>query len=78
VIVWPREYERFYDELLEDGPFEVHGRVVEEYGTYSLVAGDVRAVAWSPAIIDLRRASEKLARSFTNTQVYPAVASRAA
>ena len=78
VIVWPDTYDRLYDELQESGPFEVRGRVTEEYGTCSLVAKEIKAVAWSPGIIDLKRASERLARSFTNKNMYPDIEARAA
>ena len=78
VIVWPDTYDRLYDELQESGPFEVRGKVTEEYDTFSIAADDVRAVPWSPGIIDLKRASERLAKSFTNTTVYPDVTMQAA
>jgi error-prone DNA polymerase len=76
VIVWPAVYDRCYDALQESGPFEVWGRVTEDYGTYSLEAESVVPVAWSPAQIDLKRASERLARSVT--PVYKDVGSVAA
>jgi error-prone DNA polymerase len=62
VIVWPDVYDRLYDELQESGPYEVWGRVTEDYGTYSLEAKELRSVAWSPGIIDMKRASERLAQ----------------
>jgi error-prone DNA polymerase len=62
VIVWPDAYDRLHDELLESGPYEVWGRVTEDYGTYSLEAKELRSVGWSPGIIDMKRASERLAR----------------
>jgi len=55
-------YDRLYDELQESGPYEVWGRVTEDYGTYSLEAKELRSVAWSPGIIDMKRASERLAQ----------------
>jgi DNA polymerase III alpha subunit len=64
VIVWPSVCERVYDELQGSGPYEVWGRVIEEYGTYSLEARDVRQVTWLPSMIDMKRASERLATSF--------------
>jgi DNA-directed DNA polymerase III PolC len=64
VIVWPDAYERLHDELQESGPYEVWGRVTEDYGTYSLEARTLHSVAWSPGIIDMQRASERLARSW--------------
>ena len=70
VIVWPAVYDRCYDELQESGPFEVWGNVTEDFDTYSLVADTIRPVGWSPALVDLKRASERLAGSVANTPLY--------
>ncbi|MBN1129743.1 MAG: hypothetical protein JXA71_12190, partial [Chitinispirillaceae bacterium] len=64
VIVWPGVYERAYDELQQSGPYEVWGRVIEEYGTWSLEARAIRPAAWSPSMIDMKRASQRLAGSW--------------
>jgi DNA-directed DNA polymerase III PolC len=64
VILWPDIYERYADVVLGDGPFEVVGRVEEDWGTFSLVAEQVRAVDWSPNVVDLEVASKRLAASF--------------
>ena len=63
VILWPDVYERFFDTVNDSGPFEVWGRVSEDHGTWSLEADAVRAVEWSPAVIDLERVSQRLERS---------------
>ena len=47
----PGVYERFADIVAAPGPFEIWGRVKEDWGTYSLVAESVRAVAWSPNVV---------------------------
>lgn len=64
VILWPDVFERYADVLLGGGPFEVVGRVEEDWGTYSLVAESVREVEWSPNIVDLELASSRLEASF--------------
>jgi DNA polymerase III alpha subunit len=70
VILWPDVFERHADLLLGGGPFEVHGRVEEDWGTYSLVAEKVRAVDWSPNVVDLELASARLASSFREEYRY--------
>ena len=64
VILWPDVFQRYADAVLGGGPFEVRGRVEEDWGACSLVAEQVRAVEWSPGLVDLELASEKLAASF--------------
>ncbi|MFH1572138.1 MAG: DNA polymerase III subunit alpha [Gemmatimonadota bacterium] len=78
VILWPDVYERFADVMMEGGPFEIRGRVSEEWGTYCVEADFVRAVEWSPNVVDLELASERLARSFGEGYVYGDVAVAAA
>jgi DNA polymerase III alpha subunit len=70
VIVWPAVYDRCYDALQESGPFEIWGKVTEDFDTYSLEARTIRPADWSPALVDLQRASERLARPFTNANSY--------
>ena len=70
VILWPDIYERYADVVLGDGPFEVVGRVEEDWGTFSLVAEQVRAVDWSPNVVDLELASKRLAASFGHGDEY--------
>lgn len=70
VILWPDVYERHADVVMEPGPFEITGTVKEDWGTYSLVADTVRAVEWSPNMVDLELASRKLAASFEGECVY--------
>ena len=64
VILWPDVFQRSADAVLGGGPFEVRGRVEEDWGAISLVAERVRAVEWSPGLVDLELASRKLADSF--------------
>ncbi len=64
VILWPDIYERYADIVLGDGPFEIVGKVEEDWGTFSLVAEQIRAVDWSPNVVDLELASKRLAASF--------------
>ena len=78
VILWPDVFERHADVLLGGGPFEVVGRVEEDWGTFSLVAEKIRAVEWSPNVVDLELASARLARSFGADYVYRDVAVGAA
>ena len=78
VILWPDVYERYADVLMGGGPFEVRGRVLEEWGTYSVEADFVRAVEWSPNVVDLELASQRLLRSFEGEYVYGDVAVAAA
>jgi len=64
VIFWPRNYQRFAEVLRESGPFEIWGKVTEDWGTYSIVAENIKPVAWSPVQVDYDLAAEKLAGSF--------------
>lgn len=70
VILWPDVFERHADVVLGGGPFEVVGRVEEDWGTFSLVAQQVRAVEWSPNVVDLELASKRLAASFGEGYAY--------
>ena len=70
VILWPDVYERHADVVLGDGPFELTGRVEADHGTHSLVAERVRSVDWSPNVVDLELASQRLARSFADGYEY--------
>jgi error-prone DNA polymerase len=64
VILWPDVFERHADVVLGGGPFEVVGRVEEDWGTYSVVADRIKAVDWSPNVVDLELASQRLEKSF--------------
>lgn len=63
IVFWPDMLERCEDLLLEDGPFEVWGKVTEDWGTYCLEATAVRNRDWRPIQIDFARASEKLRKA---------------
>jgi error-prone DNA polymerase len=64
VILWPDVYERYADVISGPGPFEVWGRVSEDYGTFTLEAQTIRSVQWSPGMVDFEAASERLKNSY--------------
>jgi len=68
VILWPDVFERFADVAAEPGPFEVWGRVTEDWGTYCLEADSIRCVDWAPNQVDLELASRQLERSFSGSE----------
>ena len=70
IILWPDVLERFGDELVEPGPLEISGTVSEDWDTFSVEADFVRAVEWSPALIDFELASQRLANSFDEDFTY--------
>ena len=63
VIFWPRNYGRFADVLAKPGPYEVWGKVTEEWDTHCLEAVNIRSAEWSPSQIDFELASQRLTRS---------------
>ncbi|MDD5674143.1 MAG: DNA polymerase III subunit alpha, partial [Chitinivibrionales bacterium] len=70
VVVWPDIYQKYCDVLLEPGPFEIWGRVSEEWGAFTLEADRISAAGWSPAQVDFEKASQRLQRSFTKDYTY--------
>jgi DNA polymerase III alpha subunit len=60
IIFWPDMLDRWEEELLDGGPFEVWGKVTEEWDTFSLEAERVRPVAYTPNLVDFERASARL------------------
>jgi error-prone DNA polymerase len=64
VIFWPRTYARFAETLRSPGPFQIWGRVTEDWGTYCLEAENIKPVSWSPIEVDFELAEKKLAGSF--------------
>jgi error-prone DNA polymerase len=70
VIFWPNVLDKYEDLLQEPGPFEIWGKVTEDWDTYSLEATRVRRVAWSPNLVDFQRASEKLRASQKSWKPY--------
>jgi DNA polymerase III alpha subunit len=74
VILWPDVFGRHADIVLGGGPFEVVGRVEEDWVTFSLVAEKIRAVEWSPNVVDLELASARLEKSFGEDYMYRDVA----
>ena len=70
VILWPDVYDRFADVMTEPGPFEMWGIVSEEWGTYTVEADMIKAVSWSPNMVDLDLASKRLEKSFSGFETY--------
>lgn len=78
VLFWPRVYERYEDILHRPGPYEIEGRVAEDWGTFTLEADRIRDVDWSPAQIDFGRAEQRLRKSFTGNYIYGNIQTAAA
>jgi hypothetical protein len=70
VLFWPDVFERYEDLLLEAGPFEVWGKVTEDWGAFTVEATRLRAVPWSPNTVDYQLASEKLRLSRNSWKRY--------
>jgi DNA polymerase III alpha subunit len=70
VILWPDVYEQYADVLADVGPFEIWGKVSEDWGAYTVEAMHIAAVTWSPAVVDFERASKRLEKSFTQDYTY--------
>ena len=70
VILWPDVYDRFADVMAEPGPFEMWGIVSEEWGTFTVEADMIKAVSWSPNMVDLQLASKRLEKSFSGFETY--------
>ena len=66
VLFWPRNYKRFGDVLAKPGPYEIWGRIVEDWGTFSLEAHSIKAAEWRPNQVDFELASDRLKDSFQN------------
>ncbi len=78
VVLWPDVFERCADVVAGPGPFEVRGRVTEDWGTFTVEADSIRAVAWSPNEVDFELASRKLAASVEGVRRYGDVETAAA
>jgi error-prone DNA polymerase len=70
VMLWPDVYNRFADVMAEPGPFEMWGIVSEEWDTYTVEADMIKAVSWSPNMVDLELASKRLECSFASFEPY--------
>ena len=70
VILWPDIYNKYCDALAEPGPFEIWGKVSEDFGTYTVEAQRIAAVEWLPGQVDFERASKRLEKSFTKDYIY--------
>ena len=78
VILWPDVYERYADVLADVGPFEIWGKVSEDWGAYTVEAERIAAVTWSPGVVDFERASKRLEKSFTRDYTYADIPKTAA
>jgi DNA polymerase III alpha subunit len=78
IILWPDIYERYADVLADVGPFEIWGKVSEDWGAYTVEAQRIATVAWSPGVVDFDRASERLGKSFTQDYTYADIPKTAA
>jgi DNA polymerase III alpha subunit len=70
VILWPDVYEQYADVLADVGPFEIWGKVSEDWGAYTVEVQHIAAVTWSPGVVDFERASKRLEKSFTQDYTY--------
>jgi DNA-directed DNA polymerase III PolC len=70
VILWPDIYNRYCDVIAGPGPFEVWGRVSEDWGAYTVEAQRIVSVEWLPGQVDFERASKRLGKSFTKDYMY--------
>ncbi|MBF0431577.1 MAG: DNA polymerase III subunit alpha [Fibrobacteria bacterium] len=62
-VFWPGICRRYAAALLGPGPYEIWGRVQEDWGTFSLVAERIQGVRWSPNQMNFNTAAEHLAKS---------------
>lgn len=77
VIFWPDMLEKWEDELVDGGPFEVWGKVTEEWDTFSLEAEVVRPHVFMPHLVDFEKASARLRAAAERTHA-PAAAFKVA
>lgn len=63
IIFWPNIYEKYQNQLYTAGPFLIYGKVIEDWGTFSIEAKTVRQVAWAPNQLDFNLASKILEKS---------------
>jgi len=70
IVFWPGTYDTFSDEIAKTGPFEIWGRVAEEWDTFTLEADTIRAVRWFPGQVDFRLASRRLEESLRKVYTY--------
>jgi error-prone DNA polymerase len=71
IIFWPDMLERWEESLLEPGPFEVWGKVTEEWDTFSLEAERVRPLVYTPNIVDFDLASARLRAGVAAEEIVP-------
>jgi DNA polymerase III alpha subunit len=64
-VFWPEVYKRFFTVLSRPGPYEIWGRVQEDWGTFSLIADRVKSVRWSPNQVDFELAAQRLSKSLS-------------
>ena len=68
MILWPDVLDRFADVKAESGPFEVWGRVTEDWGTYCSEADPILCVDLAPNQVHLELASRHLERSVSRNE----------
>ena len=68
VVFWPKVLERYEDELTEPGPFEVWGKVTEEWDACPLEAESIRPVLFLPNLVDFELASARLRKGMEAAQ----------
>ena len=75
VIFWPRSYSRYASVLAKPGPYEIWGKVTEEWDTFSLEVESIKEVQWSPSQVDFELAARRLEQSFKSTYTYDDIGS---
>jgi hypothetical protein len=65
-VFWPETFRRCAGALALPGPYEIWGRVQEDWGTFSLIAERVCSVRWNPVEVDFELASQRLSRTRAN------------
>lgn len=69
-VFWPDAYDR-WREILAQGPsFEIHGKVSEDWGTFSLEVERLRPVPFTPNLIDFEKASRHLQQGGAFAKAY--------
>jgi len=68
ILFWPDMLQRWDEKLMEPGPFEVWGKVTEEWDTFSLEAFKVEASAYEPEVVDFDLASARLRAGMAKTE----------
>ncbi|OGK01398.1 MAG: hypothetical protein A2519_14910 [Candidatus Raymondbacteria bacterium RIFOXYD12_FULL_49_13] len=73
IVLWPEAYTKYAHVTHGPGPYEIFGRVKEEWDTYSVFVEKMSAVTWSPVQIDFERAAGRLRDSYRSFAREPIV-----